>query len=407
MVARDSYIRKIERFMNKPLVKVLTGIRRCGKSSILLLLAGELLKKGIKPANIISINFEDGQYLDMDSAKETYTLIKSKMTGRGKHYILLDEIQIAPNWERAVNSLLLDGKADIYITGSNSKLLSSELATYIAGRYVEINVKPLSFAEYLRFRQAYTTGNLGSRAAELKNYIRTGGFPIAHIAEYGSQEEIYKIINDIYSSAILRDAVQRHKIRNVEILERVVRFVFDNTGNTFSAKKVADYFKNQQRKIELETVYNYLNALEDAFIIKRIPRYDIKGKEILKTQEKYYVGDHSLIYAVMGYKDSLISGVLENIVLHELERRGYRVFVGKLDTKEIDFIAERKNEKIYVQVTYQMGSSKETIEREFSPLLRVKDHYPKYVVSLDDFWQDNIEGVRYKPLAEFLLSDEY
>jgi predicted AAA+ superfamily ATPase len=321
--------------------------------------------------------------------------------------VLLDEIQEVDQWERAVNSLLTEGNADIYITGSNSRLLSSELATYIAGRYIEIKIKPLSFAEYLLFKESYSPAlKRHSLSAELENYIRLGGFPVAHIGVYDDAEQIYRIVNDIYASAILRDTVQRHKIRNIEILERVVRYVFDNIGNTFSAKGVTDYFKNEKRRIDPETVYNYLSALEDAFIIRRIPRYDIKGKVILKTQEKYYAGDHSLVYAVMGYRDRIIAGILENIVLHEMERRDYAVYAGKLDAGEVDFVGERRGKKIYIQISYRLGDS-ETIEREFAPLLKIKDQYPKYVISMDDFWKDDVEGVKHCSVADFLLMDEW
>jgi predicted AAA+ superfamily ATPase len=214
------------------------------------------------------------------------------------------------------------------------------------------------------------------------------------------------VVYDIYSSAILRDTVQRYNIRDVELLERVVRYVFDNIGNKFSAKNVADYFKSQQRKIDLNTVYNYLTALEGAFIVYRIPRYDVKGKEILKTFEKFYTADQSLLYAVMGYKERHISGVLENIVMLELKRRGYNVFVGKSDDKEIDFIAELKGNKIYIQVAYKM-SEQTTIDREFAPLHEIKDNYPKYVITMDETWQDNIEGVQHMHIADFLLMKEY
>jgi len=232
-----------------------------------------------------------------------------------------------------------------------------------------------------------------------------GGFPALHTGEY-TYETAYKVVYDIYSSAILRDTIQRYNIRDVELLERVVKYVFDNVGNKFSAKSVADYFKSQNRKIDLNTVYNYMNALEGAFIIYRIPRYDVKGKEILKTQEKYFVGDQSLLYAVMGFKDRLISGVLENIVMLEFKRRGYRVFVGKSEDKEIDFIAEKNEKKVYAQVAYKM-TGQTTIDREFTPLLEIKDHHPKYVVTMDEVWKDNIEGIQHKHIADFLLMDEY
>jgi predicted AAA+ superfamily ATPase len=318
---------------------------------------------------------------------------------------LLDEIQEVVSWEKAVNSFLVDFNADIYITGSNSRLLSSELATYLTGRYIDIHVLPLSFAESLQFKQNRTHESASDIYKEFDSFLRLGGFPALHTAEY-NYESAYKAVFDIYSSAILRDTVQRYNIRDVELLERVVKYVFDNVGNKFSAKNVADYFKNQHRKIDLNTVYNYLNALEGAFLIYTIPRYDVKGKEILKTQEKYYLGDQSLLYAVMGFRDRLISGVLENIVMLELKRRGYRVFTGKSEDKEVDFIGEKNENKVYIQVAYKI-SEQSTIDREFNPLLEIKDHYPKYVVTMDEKWKDNIEGIRHKHIADFLLMTEF
>jgi len=297
---------------------------------------------------------------------------------------------------------LVDFDTDIYLTGSNSHLLSSELATYLAGRYVEIPVYTLSFREYLNFRKHYFPEEK-THTNPFTDYLRKGGFPVIHTVNY-TEETVYKVVRDIYSSVILRDTVQRYKIREVELLERVIRYAFDNIGNTFSGKNVADYFRNQQRKTDINTIYNYLHALEGAFILYRVPRYDIKGKEILKTQEKFYASDVSLVYATMGYRDRMISGILENIVFLELKRRGYQVYIGKLDNKEIDFIAEKQGGKIYIQVAYKL-ESKQTVEREFFPLLAVDDHYPKYVVTMDDFWKDTIDGVRHLYITDFLLSD--
>jgi len=228
---------------------------------------------------------------------------------------------------------------------------------------------------------------------------------VIHFVNF-DEENTWKVVRDIYSSVILRDTVQRYRIRDVELLERVVRYAFDNLGNTFSGKNVADYFKSQQRKTDVNTIYNYLFALEGAFVLYRVPRYDIKGREILKTQGKFYIGDISLLYATMGYRDRLISGVLENIVFLELKRRGYLVYIGKLDNKEIDFIAEKQNAKIYLQVAWKL-ENEQTVSREFSPLLAVNDHYPKLVISMDDFWKDTMEGVKHLHIADFLLSENW
>jgi len=405
MIKREIYLNQLLEFIDKPFIKVITGLRRSGKSSILRLLSDELLIRGNKESNIIYINFESFEFSEIDKADKLYNYIKARITNSQRYYILLDEIQEVADWEKAVNSFLVDFNTDIYITGSNSRLLSSELATYIAGRYIDLHINTLSFAEYLLFKRERTHEDTSNRYNEFDYFLRMGGFPVLHTGEY-TYETAYKVVFDIYSSAILRDTVQRYNIRDVELLERVVKYVFDNVGNKFSAKNVADYFKNQFRKIDLNTVYNYLNALEGAFIIYRIPRYDIKGKEILKTNEKYFVGDQSLLYAVMGFKDRLISGVLENIVMLELKRRGYSVFVGKSGNNEIDFIAELPGQKIYVQVAYKI-TEQTTIDREFRPLLEIKDHYPKYVVTMDEMWKDNIEGIRHKHIADFLLMEEF
>ena len=405
MTRRDYFLNQLISFMDKPFIKVITGIRRSGKSALLLLLKDELLRRGIVEDNIVHINFESFEFSEIDESGKLYKFIKAKISGKQCCYILLDEIQQVRSWEKAVDAFLVDFNADIYITGSNSYLLSGELATYLAGRYVEIHMQTLSFAEHLQFNAERTHQGVSDIHSEFEHFLRLGGFPVLHTGDY-TYETAYKVVFDIYSSAILRDTVQRFNIRDVELLERVVKFVFENVGNKFSAKNVADYFKSQQRKIDLNTVYNYLNALEGAFIIYRIPRYDIKGREILKTFEKYYTGDQSLLYAVMGYKDRLISGVLENIVMLELKRRGYHVFIGKSYEKEIDFIAELKEKKVYIQVAYKMAGQS-TIDREFTPLLEVRDHHPKYVVTMDETWQDNIEGIQHRQIADFLLMKEY
>ena len=405
MIHRPAYLEQLSEFIDKPFIKVITGLRRSGKSTILLFLKEEILKRGGREQDVIYINFESFDFADIDSADKLYRYVKERISGHDRHYILLDEIQEVPSWEKAVDAFRVDFDADVYITGSNSRLLSSELATYLAGRYIEIPVFTLSFEEYLYFREVRSERPGRNIYEEFNRFLRLGGFPVIHTADYGPDAS-YKIIFDIYSSAILRDTVQRFNIRDVELLERVVRFVFDNIGNSFSGKNVADYFKSQQRKIDINTVYNFLNALESAFIIYRVPRYNVKGKEILKTMEKYYLGDQSLLYAVMGYKDRMISGVLENIIMLELKRRGYHVFVGKLDNREIDFIAERRSEKIYIQVTYRM-EGQDTIDREFAPLISIRDNHPKYVVSMDETWKDNIEGIHHMHIADFLLQKGY
>jgi uncharacterized protein len=405
MIKRDLYLNQLKPFIDKPLIKVITGIRRSGKSVILKLLKEELIEKGVEKRQIIYLNLESLEFSDIDRAEKLYLYIKERIDKEKRNYILLDEIQEVNSWEKAVNSFFADFNVDIYITGSNSRLLSSELATYLTGRYVEIHLFTLSFSEYLQFKTTRIGNTELNAKAEFENFLRMGGFPVLHIADYPI-ESAYRIVFDIYSSAILRDTIQRNKIRDVELLERVVKFVMDNVGNKFSAKNVADFFKSQQRKIDLNTVYNYLSALESAFIIDRIPRYDLMGKEILKTFEKYFTGDQAIIYSVMGYKDRMISGVLENIIMLEMKRRGFRVFTGKLGEKEVDFIAEKNENKIYVQVVYKMVEQS-TIDREFTPLILIKDNHPKYVVTMDEFWKDNIEGVKHIHIADFLLMESW
>lgn len=402
MILRPNYIQQIIPFIDKEQIKVITGIRRSGKSTVLHLIKKELINRGVKEQQIIHLNFESFAYSEYTTASKLYEFIKNQITKSTKHYLLLDEIQEVENWEKVVNSFLVDFDVDIYVTGSNSHLLSSELATYLAGRYVEISVFTLSYREFLDFKKHYFPKEHSKHT--FFNYLRMGGFPVIHTVDY-EVETAYKVVRDIYSSVILRDTIQRYKIRDIELLERVIRYAFDNIGNTFSGKNVADYFKSQQRKIDINTVYNYLNALEGAFVLYRVPRYDIKRKEILKTQEKFYASDVSLIYATMGYKDRIIAGILENIVFLELKRRGYSVFIGKLDDKEIDFVAEKANEKIYIQVAYKLENT-QTINREFKPLIEIKDQYPKYVVTMDDFWKDSIDGVKHLYITDFLLSEK-
>ena len=405
MIHRKIYIEQLKNFIDKPQVKILTGVRRSGKSSVMLILKDELLVRGITSEQIIYINLESFAFFELKNAKTLYNYVSEHTVKGLKTYLLIDEIQEVSEWEKAINAFLVDLNIDIYLTGSNAHLLSSELATHLAGRYVEIPVYTLSFSEYLQFKSHYFPQHSQTSKESFVNYLRLGGFPVLHTANY-TEATAYKVIYDIYSSVILRDTVQRYNIRDVELLERVIKYVFDNIGNTFSGKNVADYFKSQQRKIDLNTVYNYLNALEGAFIVYRTPRYDIKGKEILKTQEKFYLSDVGLLYATMGFKDSKINGVLENIVFLELKRRDYQVFVGKVDLKEIDFIAEKQGKKVYVQVAYKL-ENQSTVDREFSELIEIADQYPKFVVTMDDLWSESIGGVKHLYITDFLLSNEY
>lgn len=403
MIERKHYYDLIEPFLDKPLIKVITGIRRSGKSTMMKMLQNKLIERGVPKEQIIYVNFESMQFLDIRISAKFYEYIMDRIIAGKRMYLFFDEIQIVDHWEEAVNSFLVDVDADIYITGSNSNMLSSEISTLLTGRYIQFRLFPLSFKEMIDFHNELDKTEKDPEL--LWQFIRRGGFPIIHISDY-DESTCYRIINDIYDSIVLRDVVQRYGIRNVELLSRIVKYVIDNVGNTFSAKSVSDYFKSQNRKVDISTIYNYIDALESSFVINKVNRYDVHGKEILKTQEKYYLADQGIQHAIFGYKDRNISGVLENIVYNELIMRGYQVYVGKIQDLEIDFVAERKNDKIYVQVAYQM-SNESTISREFKPLLMVKDHYPKYVVSMDENFKDNIEGVRHVYLEDFITSDQF
>ena len=402
MIKRNLYLEEIKKYINKPIIKIITGMRRSGKSMILKLIQEELENTGIVKENIIYMNFESLIFMDIKDFETLYKHIIEKTSDKkGKIYILLDEIQEVKGWEKAINSFLVDLDVDIYITGSNANLLSSELATYIAGRYVEIKIYPLSFQEYIDFVSENNKENSLSLDEYFSQYMNFGGLPGIHIFNY-NKEEIYQYLVDVYNSILLRDVIARNNIRDIELLERVVLYIMDNIGNTFSAKSISDFLKNQGRKLSVETIYNYLKALENAFIISKIQRYDVKGKNILETQEKYYLSDLGFRHAKLGYQSNDISGYLENIVFLELLRRKYKVNIGKQDNKEIDFVANLRDENLYLQVTYLLASP-ETIEREFSPLKSIKDNYPKMVLSMDNLHESNIEGIKRKRIIDFLL----
>lgn len=403
MIERASYIKKIMAYTDTPFIKILTGVRRCGKSTILKMIMEKLQSdRGIAKEQIVNYRFDSMEYDDMN-AKQMYEELKSKLCHGKKTYFFLDEVQDVEGWEKVVNSLASDYDVDIYITGSNSRMMSSEISTYLTGRYVTFRIYTLSFEEYLMFKERYTS--VKSNREELAMYIKKGGFPATHLQEYGD-DEIYTIVKDIYRSTIFSDIVRRNQIRKVDQLERIIKYAFDNVGNTFSAKSISDYLKSQKRSLDNETVYAYLEKLEKAYLLHRCPRYDLKGKEILKTQEKYYLADTSLRYSVLGYKRDTVTSSLENIVYLELCQRGYNVYIGKIGSYEIDFVAVRQNEKIYVQVTQQIDSEK-TERREYDRLLGIQDNYPKYVLRTDEFAEGNYEGIKEMHVADFLLNKEY
>lgn len=403
MIIRPIYMEKIHPFIDTPFTKILTGIRRCGKSTILLMLKEELKKRGILQEQILSYNFDSLQYEDIDTAGKLYNIIKSKLYQGGKTYLFLDEVQEVKDWEKAVNSFMIDFDVDIYVTGSNSRMMSSEISTYLTGRYVSFHIYPLTFAEYLMFRKEYE--EIGAVHEEFYRYLRYGGFPAIQLKEYG-QDEAYTVVRDIYNSTIFTDIVKRNQIRKVDQLERVVKYTFSNVGQTFSALSLSKYLKSENRSMDPETVYSYLNKLENAYILNRCSRYDIKGKEILKTQEKFYLTDTALRYSVLGYDSDTVASMLENLVYLELRVRGYDVYVGKLDNTEVDFVAVKQNEKLYIQVTEKI-EREETRKREYENLLSISDNYPKYVLRADEFTGGNYEGIKTMHVADFLLSQEF
>ena len=399
MIIRQHYLNMLKIYRDVPLVKILAGIRRCGKSTILEMLRDDLLKSGIVADHIISMRYTSEDYDDGMTDKDMYQGIKERMTGDGRCYLLLDEVQEIAGWEKAVNSLLENADTDIYVTGSNSKLMASEISTYLTGRYVSIPVYTLSFSEYLEFKKS------DSRPQKelLNEYLRMGGFPIVALGNFDERSS-YQIVEGIYNSVINNDITKRHHVTNFDLFNRVVKYIVENVGKTFSANAIAKFLKSEGRSLSVEAVYNYLNWLEKAFVIYRCQRYDLQGKSVLKTQEKFYLADASLKYCMMGFNPKSLAAMLENIVYFELRRRGYEVYIGKNETKEIDFVAVRRDERIYVQVCRSLP---EEADRETANLLEIKDHYPKYVVTLDEFASGNINGVKIVHLADFLLRDEY
>lgn len=399
MILRSDYIEAVKPFMDAPLVKILTGVRRCGKSTIFEMIRQELLERGIPEDHIIMKKYTEMDIPDTITAKQMYDELVSRVEDDKRYYFLLDEIQEIKGWEKAVNSLLEGMNADIYVTGSNSKLMSSEISTYLTGRYISIPVFTLSFREYLEFKKESTQ----SYDKLLEEYIKFGGFPIIALGEY-EQQSAYQIVDGIYHTVVSRDIVKRHRINKQDLFDRVVKYVIENMGNTFSASSISNFLKSENRKVSIESIYNYLRWLEQAFIIFPCERYDMQGKSVLKTQEKYYLADVSFRYALFGYNRKMLDGVMENIVYLELRRRGYDVYVGKNNTKEIDFIAIHKDEKIYVQVCVQIP---ENSNREVGNLMEIRDHYPKYVVTLNEMDVGIENGIRIVHLRDFLLAKQW
>lgn len=399
MITRPYYIEILKKYRNVPLVKILAGVRRCGKSTIFEMLREDLIKDGISENHIIEMRYTSENFEDGMTHKDMYNEIKNKIIDDDCYYLLLDEVQEINGWEKAINSLLESENTDIYVTGSNSKLMSSEISTYLSGRYIQIPVYTLSFAEYLDFKKSSNK----TQKDLLNEYIRQGGFPITAISNFDEQS-IYQIVEGIYNSVITNDITKRHNISNFDLFNRVVKYVIENVGKTFSANAIVKFLKSEGRSLSVEAVYNYLEWLEKAFVIYRCRRYDLQGKSVLKTQEKFYLADASLKYCIMGFNPKSVAAMLENIVYFELRRKEYEVYIGKNETKEIDFVAVRRDERVYVQVCRNLP---EESGREITNLLEIRDHYPKYVVTLDELAAGNINGIKIVHLTDFLLMSDY
>lgn len=403
MIKRETYLQRIRPFINTDLIKVMTGMRRCGKSVMLELIKQELQFSGVSQRQIISFNFENMRYAHLNNARALYDeIIKLTTAIEGKVFLFFDEIQEVEQWEKCLNSLRLELDCDIYITGSSAKLLSGELATVLGGRYAEFNIYPFSFAE---FKELYLTVCKQSNEQEIfKQYITLGGMPYLANLHY-SEEPSRQYLQDVFNSVVLNDIIKRNKVRDVDLLTRIILYIMQNIGNTFSAASIAKFLKSERRNTAVETILNYISYATNAYFLYKVRREDLVGKQILSTNEKYYLADHGLREAICGGNISNINLILENIIFLELLRRGYKVTVGKIGNKEIDFIAQKRQQRIYIQVTYLLASE-ETIAREFGVYSLVDDNFPKYVVSLDEFNFSRL-GIKHYHVREFLAMDSW
>ena len=401
MYTRNFYLNKIKSFMGKPVIKIITGVRRVGKSCFLKQIIQLLKQQQVNEKNILYIDMEQLEFDFIKNYRDLDNYVNRSFSSiPGDKYLFIDEIQEIEQWEKTINSLLNKGSMDIYITGSNAHLFSSELATLVSGRYIEFPIYSLSFKEFLLFR-----GNQKKdQSQEFQDYLRFGGLPGIHHFEF-VEDILYQYLRSIYDTIVLKDIIKRHDIRNVHLLENINKYLLDNIGNTFSAKRISDYLKSQKLSVGVDTVQNYISYFLDTFAAFKIQRYDIKGKRILEFHEKYFLADVGLRHAVLSYRASELPGVLENLVFLELKRKNYTVYIGKLGDNEIDFIAEKKDKKLYIQAAYLLATE-EIIKREFTPLQQIRDNYPKYVISTDTLLGNDYEGIRWMNIMDFLLSDE-
>lgn len=403
MIKRELYMKRIRPFINTDLIKVMTGIRRCGKSVMLELIKEELIESGVSSTQFISINFEDMRYAHLLTAKALHDEITQKASSiEGKVYLFFDEIQEVQDFEKCINSLRVSLDCDIYITGSNAKLLSGELATYLGGRYVEFVIYPFSFGEFLELYRSISPNDSTQQC--FQKYLLVGGMP--YIASLRYEEDPSKqYLLDLFNSVELKDIIKRNKVRDVDLLERIIAYVTTNVGTTFSATSLAKFLKNEHRTVAPETILNYIKYCCDAYLFYQVKREDLQGKQVLASNEKYYIADHGIREAVFSGNTKDINLILENIVYLELLRRGYKVTVGKTGDKEIDFVCHKSGEKLYVQVTYLLASE-ETINREFGVYTNIRDNYPKYVVSLDEFDMSQ-NGIKHRNIRDFLLAEQW
>lgn len=403
MIKRELYMRRIRPFIGTDLVKVMTGIRRCGKSVMLDLIKEELKESGISAAQFITFNFEDMRNANFCTATALHDeVVRRASEISGKVYLFFDEIQEVTYWEKCINSLRVERDCDIYITGSNARLLSGELATVLGGRYVEFKIYPFSYAEFMDlYKDIFPDA---SNSTVFRKYLTLGGMPYLANLRY-AEEPSKQYLTDVYNSVVLNDVVKRNKIRDVDLLIRIVTYVVGNIGTTFAAVSIAKFLKSERRTAATDTVLNYIQYCISAYLFYQVKRQDIQGKQIISTNEKYYMADHGLREAVFGGNMRDINLILENIIYMESLRRGYTITVGKSGTKEIDFICQKQDQKVYIQVTYLLASE-ETIQREFGIYDSIHDNFPKYVVSMDEL-DFSRNGIKHRNIKEFLLMEEW